>query len=470
MTRTFNITGPCFDFEHYMLDAQGRVDDLRSLIDSRMYFVLHAARQSGKTTLLLDLMRDLEANGQYYAIYCSLETLQEVGDRERGIRGIIAIISLMLEYHAELASHADTFGETPPSTDVTALLGKKISRLCRSIDRPLVILFDEVDCLSNGTLIAFLRELRQGYITRHMAPFAHAVMLVGMRDIRDFKMSVRPDRETLGPASPFNVIRESRTLRNFERDEIASLYNQHTEATGQVLPDQVINEVWHWTRGQPWLVNAIAVQIVERDLGNDHSKLITEDMVRPAVESLILRRDTHIDSLMERLKEERVRRIIEPMILGEDHVFSPLDDDYCYARDLGLVTKKNGGFAPSNPIYGEVIIRTLNARSQAALEGDVYAYQSSRYEAKDGSLDVRHLLEDFQAFWREHSEIWCETYQYREAAPHLVLLAFLQRVVNGGGRLDREFATGRGRIDVCIHWREWFIRLLRVSSRGASRS
>ncbi|HKL20654.1 MAG TPA: hypothetical protein VJ904_02545, partial [Tichowtungia sp.] len=69
----------------------------------------------------------------------------------------------------------------------------------------------------------------------------------------------------------------------------------------------------------------------------------------------------------------------------------------------------------------------------------------------DGSIDMRRLLVEFQHFWRENSEIWQERFEYREAAPHLILMAFLQRVLNGGGRIDREYSSGRGRIDLCLH-------------------
>jgi hypothetical protein len=71
---------------------------------------------------------------------------------------------------------------------------------------------------------------------------------------------------------------------------------------------------------------------------------------------------------------------------------------------------------------------------------------------RQGRLDMRALLGDFLAFWRENSEIWAERWAYKEAAPHLILQAFLQRVLNGGGRLDREFASSRGRVDLCVHY------------------
>jgi hypothetical protein len=65
---------------------------------------------------------------------------------------------------------------------------------------------------------------------------------------------------------------------------------------------------------------------------------------------------------------------------------------------------------------------------------------------------MNRLLTDFQAFWRENSDIWQERFDYKEAAPHLVLQAFLQRVLNGGGRLLREMASGRKRLDLCVEY------------------
>jgi Holliday junction resolvase len=59
-------------------------------------------------------------------------------------------------------------------------------------------------------------------------------------------------------------------------------------------------------------------------------------------------------------------------------------------------------------------------------------------------------MRDFQQFWRENGEIWKERYDYKEAAPHLVMMAFLQRIINGGGQVIREMASGSGRLDLCL--------------------
>ena len=62
------------------------------------------------------------------------------------------------------------------------------------------------------------------------------------------------------------------------------------------------------------------------------------------------------------------------------------------------------------------------------------------------------LLSAFQGFFREHSEHWVERFQYKEAGPQLLLQAFLQRIANSGGRIEREYGLGRGRTDLLVEW------------------
>jgi hypothetical protein len=281
-----------------------------------------------------------------------------------------------------------------------------------------------------------------------MAPFPVSVALVGMRNIRDYKAKVRPDSETLGSASPFNIVTEALTLTNFTRPEIAALYGQHTTATGQVFEEAALDRVVHWSCGQPWLVNALAREGVEKLLKNDSTQPVTGALIDQAAEVLLRRRDTHIDSLLERLKEPRVRKIVEPVILGTEPVESTLSDDCQYVLDLGLLKREDRTLKPANPIYAEVILRTLSYDTQESMGRSIAAAPWI-----DGDcLDMTGMLKAFQGFWRENSEIWQERYEYREAAPHIILQAFLQRVINGGGQIVREFALGRQRLDLLVCW------------------
>jgi len=432
---------------------RGMGKELMDLIDSKQYFVMHAARQSGKTTLLLNFMDKINAEGKYYALYCSLEKIQGILDPKDSMPEIIDV--LKLAFYCSNIPKAEQFAKETGNMGFASVLQFELSKICKILEKPLIVFFDEVDCLGGGTLISFLRQLRNGYVTKQSTPFIHSLSLVGMLNIRDYKASIRDDRETLGSSSPFNIVAESFNLRNFIRDEVGSLYAQHTQETGQVFEPQATDYIYAQTQGQPWLVNAIAREAIDKITQKDYSKPITQTLAEQAIQNLILARGTHFDSLMERLKEPRVRKIIEPLILG-DGIIDRNSDDFLYTRDLGLIREgTNKVISPANPIYAEIIARALSWNIQADLMSKK-EYETPKY-MKSGKLDMNFLLGDFQDFWRKNSEIFKERrnshiFDYVEAIPHLVLQAFLQRVINGGGKIHREFAVGSGRADLLVEY------------------
>jgi hypothetical protein len=450
MNKSFNIAGPCVPSEHYMLDPmRGINENLTKLIDDKNYFIIHAARQSGKTTLLKALARQINAESKYYALYCSLEAMEMFPEQEKGIPAIVKTIKAALDdydFPAGFAANADF-------SDIANVLRSSLVAYCKKLDKPLLVFFDEADCLSGNTLITFLRQIRNGYINRPEPPFVHSLALVGMRNLRDYKDQIRSDSETLGSASPFNIVAESINLRNFTKPEVAELYSQHTAVTGQIFEPESIDFVFEQTQGQPWLVNAIARECVEKICRQDYKIPITKEMTQKAIHNIVLARGTHFDSLIKRLREPRIRRVIEPLILGEE-VKKYTSDDYLYTKDLGLIRDVDGKTEPANPIYAELIVRTLNRDVQDSITDAHENYTVPRY-LKDGKIDMNFLLKDFQAYWRENSEMWKsrykkDYYEYDEAAPHLVLQAFLQRVINGGGQIIREMALGSMRADLCV--------------------
>ena len=142
-----------------------------------------------------------------------------------------------------------------------------------------------------------------------------------------------------------------------------------------------------------------------------------------------------------------MRRVIEPLLSGAETSDSIPLDDLEYVRDLGLVTR-SGSVAIANPVYREVIPRDLTYTTQ---EMSIH-HDPAWYVGSDGVLRIGELLAAFQAFFREHSEHWVERFQYREAGPQLLLQAFLQRIVNSGGRIEREYGLGRMRTDLLLVW------------------
>ncbi len=448
MKKYFNTAGPCFEKNHYIVPILERNLEIMSLIHRGQYFILHAARQTGKTTLIKTFVNKINSDKDYYALYCSLESVQTFVDTEIGIKQIFSVIKKSLKYSK--IPFKEKFGIDTKDETTSTLINVALSDFCIEIDKPLIIFFDEIDGLENGTLITFLRQLRDGYVNLPEIPFVQSVALVGMRDVRDYKSNIREGRHTLGSKSPFNIIEKTFTLDNFTKDQIIHLYEQHTNVTGQIFEKTAIEYITNQTCGQPWLVNAVAKEIIEEILKNDYLKPITKQLAKQAIQNIIMRRDTHIDSLLDKLKEKRVQEIIEPIIITiekkDKHTIDFTGDDLQYCKDLGLIKEVNNVLKPANPIYAEVIIRELSHNSQFDLQNKI----KNVWIDKTGKIDIDGLLKSFQVFWRENSDIWVGKYQYKEAAPHLIMQAFLQRIINGKGAVLREFAYAKKRIDLCV--------------------
>ena len=266
--------------------------------------------------------------------------------------------------------------------------------------------------------------------------------------MRDYKIA-SGGKERLVSPSPFNIAVRSLTLRNFNVQEVSQLLLQHTKETGQLFTEEALQLVFEFSQGQPWLVNALAKLCVE-EIEEDIAKPITTDHVQQAKELLIQRRQTHLDQLTDKLQEPRVRRVIEPILAG----FSPEEtiphDDIEYVADLGLINSAYGaGLQIANPIYQEIIPRELTIVPQTFIPA-IYPVWLN----KDGSLNATKLLDSFLEFWRQHGEPLLRSTSYHEIAPHLVMMAFLQRVCNGEGTLTREYAIGSGRIDLLLEYRQ----------------
>ena len=451
--RTFNTAGPVRADRHYRIAPLSRIDldEVLGLIRDEKYFVLHAPRQTGKTTALLAL-RDLlngGTAGDYRCVYANVEAGQAARENvAEGMRTVLAELALQASVTLDDETLENIWPALLDRVGPGQALRQALLRWSMADPRPLVLLIDEIDALVGDTLLSVLRQLRTGYVDRPER-FPHSIILCGLRDVRDYRIRSSAESRLVLGGSAFNIKSESLRLGDFSDREIRALTAQHTAQTGQAFTEDALKLVRERTAGQPWLVNALCYDACFRDKpGRDRERPITAAAVLEAQERLILRRDTHVDDLANKLREERVRRVIEPILAGAGRQ-AWSDEDLAYVRDLGLVTQDVGGRPRiANPIYAEVVPRYLNYAVQAGLPQEMAWYVDTA-----GNLDVTGLLAAFQTFFREHSEHWVQRFeQYHETGPQLLLQAHLQRIVNGGGRIEREYALGRGRTDLLIVW------------------
>lgn len=447
--RFFNNAGPVKCSDHYCLPPLERFElaEVEHLIAQQRYFVLHAPRQTGKTTSLLALMDHLNTQGNYYSLYVNVEAAQAARENvERAMRLIVnetvSNASLYLNDQSLKAIRADIAALGSWEDGLSQLL----SEWAQQSDKPIVLMLDEVDALIGDTLISLLRQLRAGY-TKRPAAFPQTIILCGIRDVRDYRIHSSHSKEIITGGSAFNIKAESLRMGNFTQTEVEQLYLQHTAETGQVFTAEAVQQIWALTQGQPWLVNALGYELTFRMKENrDRNRIIDPAAVNQAKEHLILRRDTHLDQLIDKLQEARVRRVIEPILVGEIEPERLPSDDVQYVADLGLITSR-GQLRIANLIYQEVIPRELVYTTSLTI-----TQEPTWYLGADGCLQIDKLLSAFQQFFREHSEHWLERFDYKEAGPQLLLQAFLQRIVNSGGRIEREYGLGRQRTDLLILW------------------
>jgi DNA polymerase III delta prime subunit len=424
-----------------MLHPLTRLPNLERLIVQHNYFVIHAPRQVGKTTAMLALAKQLTDSGQYTAVMLSVEVGAPFSHNIEGAENAI-----LGAWRDNISVRLPTEFQPPgwAETESGQKIRSALQAWAQASLRPLTIFIDEIDALQDEALISILRQLRDGYPNRPKA-FPQSVGLIGLRDVRDYKVA-SGGSDRLNTSSPFNIKVRSLTMRNFNAEEVIELYEQHTQDTGQKFTPEAMALAFELTQGQPWLVNALAKEAVE-ELVTDASIPITTEHILQAKEILIQRQDTHLDSLAERLRENRVKAIIEPILAGQELSVTP-NDDRQYLVDLGLLIRDPaGGLAIANPIYREVLPRVLALGPQDSLPIISPTWLNER-----GEINTSALLDAFLAFWLQHGEALLKSASYPEIAPHLVLMAFLHRVVNGGGTLEREYAIGRDRMDLCLRY------------------
>ncbi|WP_027388954.1 AAA family ATPase [Chrysiogenes arsenatis] len=450
MHKFFNTAGPTKANLHYHINPLSRLnwDEIRLLIDQQKYFLLHAPRQTGKTSTLLEMMHRLNQEGKYVCAYANIEGAQAArGNASDGIAAACSAIARSIEDYTGSVDVNVWWTQEGRQHQSQDQLTQLLRYWAKHSPKPTILLLDEVDALIGDTLISLLRQIRAGYAQRPEA-FPQAMILCGVRDIKDYRIHTK-DQEIITGGSAFNIKATSLVMESFTFEECKQLYWEHTKETGQVFDKAIFPKLWSDTKGQPWLVNALAYQMTsENRTLRDRSIKIEFEHYMKAREELIQSRATHLDQLTDKLREQRVYNVISAILSQVDASDAHFDDrDLEYVQDLGLIVRKPFVHI-SNDIYQEVIPRELTiAKQQSIVEQDLAWYLNS-----DNTINFAKLMTAFQQFFRENSDSWIERFDYKEAGPQLLLQAFLQRLINGGGRINREYALGRKRTDIFVEW------------------
>ena len=436
MKKFFNTAGANQPRLHYTVSRPIGSKPILELIEQEKYFTHHAPRQSGKTTLLREICRQLNEDGTYFALHITVEDAQAArGDVLAGNR----VVLYALKHAVQLIGTLN-----PPEISSYFSDANGVNLYLREIavqsKRPVVLMIDEIDSMAGESLIALLRQLRAGYDQRPHA-FPQSIILNGVRDLKDYRIYSQKEDTWLTGGSCFNIKAKSVRLGNFTLQNVFDLFSQHEAEHGQKLVPGLVEKIFELTQGQPWLCNALGEQMCFELFPDE--PLLNEQHLHEAKEALILSRATHIDQLYYRLEDPRIRQIVIPMLSGDDVSKFP-QEDLEYATDLGLLHPESKIIQIANPLYKEILPREMTYALQRGM-----AFEPHWYLNPNKTLNYKKLMDGFVSFWREHGQI--EFYAL-EVTPHTLFMAWLQRLVNGGGTIHREYALGRKRLDILVEF------------------
>ncbi|MBW7877571.1 MAG: ATP-binding protein [Candidatus Cloacimonetes bacterium] len=434
MKKFFNTAGPNVPRLHYTVWREDGVKPILELIEQEKYFTHHAPRQSGKTTLLQELCKKLNEEGKYLALHITVESAQSARNDVLEANQIILrrLESAKTQYNAPHLPTAFDFMQDKSGVQSC------LESWSRASEKPMVLIIDEIDAMAGESLIALLRQLRAGYALRPNA-FPQSIILNGVRDLKDYRIYSKEEDTWLTGGSCFNIKAESVRLGNFTLENVRELFFQHEAEHNQKFVTGLVEKIYELTQGQPWLCNALGEQMCHKLFRDE--PLLNEYHLHEAKEALILSRATHIDQLYYRLEDPRIRQIVIPMLKGEESFNFPAEDIE-YAKDLGLLHAESKTLQIANPLYKEILPREMTYTIQQS-----FTEEPEWYKNPNGTLNYQKLMDKFVEFWREHGH---KEFYDLEITPHTLFMAWLQRLVNGGGTIHREYALGRKRLDILV--------------------
>lgn len=435
MSRRFNTAGPNDPARHHTIPALSRVPRVREIIEQGSYFILHAPRGTGKTTLLLDLAALLNRERNYVAAVLSLEPGAALPSIDA------AELAMLDSWRYDLAAYlpADVAVPRFPEAPVGNRIGAALSAFAQECPRPLVIFLDGLDALSWDVRSSLVRQVRAGKPRRPRA-FPWSIGFASLRELREMDVPAGPARET-APASSTGLDAEIVTLPPFSRSDVATLLSAVQERTGQEVMSSAVDRVYELSQGHPYLVNALGLRVIECVEGRNHP--ITSVDVEKARDLLLERRGGLLDEISDRARDPRLRAVLEHVV--NEASKEPPVEDVRIAFDLGVVRRSaEGRLVIAAPFWLALVARLIPNAMRS-----VFPTGQPPWVGPAGELDTDRLLEAFLEFWRKHGDALFSSLPYGELSP-LVLTSFLNRVIKSGGLIEREYALGRGRMDVCI--------------------
>ncbi|MDD6108599.1 MAG: AAA-like domain-containing protein, partial [Ruminococcus sp.] len=448
MNRYFNITGPCNPKEHYMVNLDSRLAQIKKMVDARQYFAINKGRQYGKTTMLDALQEYLKQ--QYSVIFLDFQSQMSTAMFENEAIFANAFADAFIE--AAMFSNQDALMNISKSQldGITNLvdLFRKLSFICKLNDKKIILMIDEVDSAANNQVfLDFLAQLRGYYLQRNKRPTFQSVILAGVHDIRNLRQKIRPDAE-YKHNSPWNIASSFDVDMSFSVSDIAGMLEDYENDHHIGMNVEKISQlIYDYTSGYPVLVSTICKWMDEKN-----TKWTVEDLTG-AVKQVIMDRSPLFESLINKLEDdETLRSLLYAMLFqGKKFLFSAYDATIHSAMMYGFVKNQNGTVAISNRIFETVIYDWF-----ISLEATNHPIFSEGVNDKSqfivgNQLNMEKIL---QKFVLHFNDIYgTQPDKFKEDDGRKLFLLYLRPIINGTGNYYIESQTrDQKRTDVIVDY------------------
>lgn len=422
MARRFNTVGVCHPEQHYVLDGKERLPEVKALVDQSGCFWVYGPCQTGKSTTMHLWARILTQRGKYAAIVVSAASLSSMG--AGGETSAIAEDAFLYDvreaaYSLPKDCHPSDWGYQIEGQRIRTAL----STWAEACPRPLILFIDDMDALAEEALLLLMSQLERGF--NQARPFPKSIALIGLQDINH--REVRASFPT--PARIFHRMRTATlSLQSFTLEEVANLYQTHTDATGQLFTLEAVDRAFELTHGQPWLVNAIAQQAIEQTqapIEPRHIDAAATSLLQQQFQS----QTVPMHHLASRLSQFQC--LLEPL-LANQVLHTPSNHQILDVVASGLCRwKASGGLVIANPLYQHILLQQLALPAIASL-----GFLKNPWINLDGTLDIHQVWHSFVQVWQAHGHELMQTVRYRSIAPYVAALAFFHQLVSPTGTLS----------------------------------
>ncbi|MBE6329660.1 MAG: AAA family ATPase [Bacteroidales bacterium] len=445
MKKRFNTTGSCNPAMHYMVDTSKKLAQIEEYIDDGLYFTINRARQFGKTTTLDSLFRLL--SDKYFIIKISFEGLGEDDYRE-GRLFLAEFQKILVKRIKTISYDLADFWKSPVLS--FGDLSKKVYDFCKLVNKPVVLMIDEVDKSQNNQLfLDLLGMLRNLYLERSesgdMSSTFHSVILAGVYDVKNLKIKLRPDEERKYN-SPWNIATDFDVDMTFHPDEIITMLNEYETDNHTGMDKEFIsNEIYKYTSGYPFLVSKIC-ELIDRRFEKDWS----ERGIQMAVKEIVKGNSgTLIDDISKNLENnEELRSFMYSIsVNGQTYTYTMINPLIKIADMFSYIKDVDGKTAIHNLIFEECFQQYFTIDYEQKNAGKI-SVTKSEY-VLNGKLNMPYVIERFQSLIR--NEYRNTDNKFLERQGRLLFLCFLKPIVNGTGfyYVEPETRDG-GRMDLVV--------------------